>query len=47
MRCKLPEDVHPRWLRIRDFVRALRFHTRWAILKFIGDGVKFPGKIGG
>ncbi|USG99238.1 winged helix-turn-helix domain-containing protein [Thermococcus argininiproducens] len=35
--CKPPEDVPPNWLQLRNFVRALRFPTRWLIIRYIGN----------
>ena len=35
--CKPPGNAHPKWFRLRSFVRALRFPTRWLIVKYIGD----------
>ncbi|MEW5936400.1 MAG: helix-turn-helix domain-containing protein [Candidatus Thermoplasmatota archaeon] len=43
--CKPPKDAHPRWLKLRDLVKALRFPTRWAIIEYIGDGVKSTTEI--
>ena len=43
--CKPPKDAHPRWLKLRDLVKALRFPTRWAIIEFIGEGVKSTTEI--
>ncbi len=43
--CKPPKDAHPRWLKLRDLVKALRFPTRWAIIEFIGDGAKSTTEI--
>ncbi len=43
--CKPPKDAHPRWLKLRDSVRALRFPTRWAIIEFIGHGTKSTTEI--
>ncbi len=43
--CRPPKDPHPRWIRLRDLVRALRFPTRWTIIEFIGDGKKSSTEI--
>jgi len=43
--CKLTKNAHPRWLELRDLVKALRFPTRWAIIEFIGDGAKSTTEI--
>ncbi len=40
-----PKDAHPRWLELRDLVRALRFPTRWEIIEFIGDGARSSTEI--
>ena len=45
MPCTPPKDVHPRWLKLRELVRALRFPTRWVIIEFIGDGVRSTTEI--
>jgi len=41
--CKF--DAPPKWLRLRNFVRALRFQTRWEIIEFIGEGKKSTKEI--
>jgi len=43
--CKPPEDVPPNWLRLRNFVRALRFPTRWLIIRYIGNGSRSTREI--
>jgi ArsR family transcriptional regulator, cadmium/lead-responsive transcriptional repressor len=43
--CVPPRDAHPRWLKLRDLVKALRSPTRWAIIEFIGDGEKSTTEI--
>ena len=43
--CNPPPEAHPRWLELRDLVRALRFPTRWAIIEFIGNGAKSSTEI--
>ena len=43
--CKPPEDVPPNWLRLRNFVRALRFPTRWQIIRYIGNGSRSTREI--
>ncbi len=43
--CKPPKDAHPRWLKLRDLVRALRFPTRWSIIEFIGEEKKSSTEI--
>lgn len=43
--CCHPKDAHPRWIRLRDMVKALRFPTRWAIIEFIGDEKKSSTEI--
>lgn len=43
--CCHPKDAHPRWLKLRDIVKALRFPTRWAVIEFIGDGTRSTTEI--
>ena len=43
--CKPPEDAPPKWLRLRNFVKALRFPTRWLIIECIGEGSKSTKEI--
>ena len=43
--CNPPKNAHPRWLKLRDLVKALRFPTRWTIIEFIGDGVRSSTEI--
>ena len=43
--CEPPDNVPPKWLRLRDFVRALRFPTRWLIIEYIGKGKKSTKEI--
>ncbi|MCD6469090.1 MAG: winged helix-turn-helix transcriptional regulator [Thermoplasmata archaeon] len=42
---KPPDDAPPKWLQLRNFVRALRFPTRWLIIKYIGDGSRSTKEI--
>ncbi len=44
-RCKPPENAPPKWLKLRNFVKALRFSTRWEIIKYIGEGSKSTKEI--
>jgi len=37
MPCQPPDKVHPKWFKLRNFVRALRFPTRWLIIEYIGQ----------
>lgn len=43
--CGPPDDPPSRWLRLRNFVRALRFPTRWAVIEFIGEGKRSTKEI--
>ncbi len=43
--CKPPDDAHPRWIKLRNFVRALRFPTRWLIIEYIGEGSRSTKEI--
>lgn len=43
--CRPPKDPHPRWIKLRDIVRALRFPTRWTIIEFIGEGKRSSTEI--
>lgn len=43
--CKPPDNAHPKWLQLRNFVRALRFPTRWLIIKCIGEDSKSTKEI--
>jgi DNA-binding transcriptional ArsR family regulator len=43
--CKPPENAPLKWLRLRNFVRALRFPTRWLIIEYIGEGSKSTKEI--
>ncbi len=43
--CKPPDGVPPKWHKLRNFVKALRFPTRWLIIECIGDGKKSTGEI--
>ncbi len=43
--CEPPDKYHPRWLCLRNFVRALRFPTRWLIIEFIGEGNRSSNEI--
>ena len=43
--CKPPDNVPPKWLRLRKFVKALRFPTRWLIIEYIGEGKKSTKEI--
>lgn len=43
--CKPPNNVPPKWFRLRNFVRALRFPTRWLIIECIGDDSKSTREI--
>lgn len=43
--CKPPYDTHPRWIKLRNFVRALRFPTRWLIIEYIGEGSRSTKEI--
>ncbi|NJE25080.1 ArsR family transcriptional regulator [Thermococcus sp. MV5] len=43
--CEPPEDVPPSWLQLRNFVRALRFPTRWLIIRYIGSGSRSTKEI--
>lgn len=43
--CKPPDNAHPKWLQLRNFVRALRFPTRWLIIKYIGNGSRSTKEI--
>jgi ArsR family transcriptional regulator, cadmium/lead-responsive transcriptional repressor len=38
--CCPPESPSPRWIHLRNYVRALRFPTRWMIIDLIGEGSK-------
>ena len=44
-RCKPPENAPPKWLQLRNFVKALRFRTRWLIIECIGEGSKSTREI--
>ena len=43
--CKPPDNAPPKWLRLRNFVKALRFPTRWLIIEYIGEGSKSTKEI--
>ncbi|WP_231855832.1 winged helix-turn-helix domain-containing protein [Thermococcus peptonophilus] len=43
--CKPPENAPPKWLRLRNFVRALRFQTRWLIIECIGEDSRSTNEI--
>jgi len=43
--CKLPDKVPLKWRRLRKFVKALRFPTRWLIIEYIGEGSKSTKEI--
>ncbi|MFO7618880.1 MAG: ArsR family transcriptional regulator [Thermoplasmata archaeon] len=45
LRCEGADNAHPRWLKLRDKVKALRFPTRWTIIEFIGDGTRSTTEI--
>ena len=43
--CKPPDNIPQKWLKLRNFVKALRFPTRWLIIRYIGDGSKSTKEI--
>jgi len=43
--CKPPDNAPPKWLRLRNFVRALRFPTRWLIIEYIGESSRSTKEI--
>ncbi len=43
--CRPPEDAPPKWLKLRNFLKALRFSTRWLIIEYIGEGSKSTKEI--
>lgn len=43
--CKPPWETHPRWLKLRGYVKALRFRTRWTIIEYINNGKKSTTEI--
>ena len=43
--CCPPDSPSPRWIRLRNYVRALRFPTRWMIIDLIGEGKKSTREI--
>jgi len=45
--CKPPDDAPLKWRRLRNFVRALRFPTRWLIIEYIGESSRSTGEIYG
>ncbi len=45
MCCKPPKDVHPKWLKLRNIVRALRFRIRWLIIEYIGESSRSTKEI--
>ena len=40
-----PPYIPAKWLQLRNFVRALRFPTRWMIIEYIGKGSKSTKEI--
>ncbi|MCD6481980.1 MAG: winged helix-turn-helix transcriptional regulator [Thermoplasmata archaeon] len=40
-----PKDVPPKWFKFRNYLRALRFRTRWMIIEYIGHGKKSTEEI--
>lgn len=43
--CPLPPNAPEGWLRLRNFVRALRFSTRWTIIEFLGEQTRTTSEI--
>lgn len=43
--CKPPDNVSSKWLKLHNFVKALRFPTRWLIVRYIGNGSKSTKEI--
>ena len=43
--CKPPDGVPPKWIQLRNFVKSLRFSTRWLIISYIGDGSRSTKEI--
>ena len=43
--CRPPKDVPPKWFKIRNYLKALRFRTRWLIIEYIGNGKKSTEEI--
>jgi len=43
--CKPPDNAPPKWHRLRNLVRVLRFPTRWLIIEYIGHGSRSTKEI--
>ncbi|RLF44336.1 MAG: ArsR family transcriptional regulator [Thermoplasmata archaeon] len=43
--CRPPKDVPPKWFKFRNYLRALRFRTRWLIIEYIGNRKKSTEEI--
>ena len=43
--CKPPDNAPPKWHKLRNLVRVLRFPTRWLIIEYIGHGSRSTKEI--